>query len=94
MKYFRLAKWKYYFNIGYGETSFVKYLIAFFGLASSDVNRTLTYGIVYGVACFIIGYIICKSGFQASQIEVGNRFNPFIEEMRKTKLLNTKETKK
>ena len=81
-KMFTVAKLKYYFNIGYGETSFFKYLITFFGLASSDVKMTLWFGVAYGVLCFVIGYIICKSGFQHAQTEVANRFNPFVYEMR------------
>jgi len=90
MKFLKLARLKYYFNIGYGETSLLKYFIAFFGLASNDVTKTMIFGVLYGLGCFIIGYIICRSGFQDAQIEVGNMFNPFVKQMRKTKLLNSK----
>jgi len=83
MKFYRLALLKAYFDEGYGFTSYFKYLIAFYGMASLDVKVTMIVGLAYGVSCFGIGWLIFKSRFKNAQIEVQNRVNPFVDEMRK-----------
>ena len=92
MKYYKLALWKNYFDQGYGITSYLKYLIAFFGLASRNIKTTMIIGIIYGLLCFLIGYVCIKSGFFKAQIEVSNKYNLFVSEVRnklKKKSLNT-----
>lgn len=82
-KAYKLALHKSYFDKGYGITSYVKYLIAFFGLASSNVKTTLTIGIIYAVTCYILGRILYKIGYVEAEAEVGNQYNQFQKEMRK-----------
>lgn len=82
MRFYKLALLKAYFDEGYGFTSYFKYLIAFYGMASLDVRGTMIVGLGYGVSCFGIGWLIFKSRFKNAQIEVQNRVNPFVGEMR------------
>lgn len=80
---FKLLLHKKYFDIGYGFTNYVKYIIALFGLSSLNVRLTLMFAGVYAVGCYIFGWLFVKHGWYSAQIEVGNRFNLFVEEMRK-----------
>jgi len=83
MKHYRFCLLKAYFEKGYALTNYVKYIIALFGLSSLNVSATLIMGFAYGVACFIIGWLWFKYNFYEAENEVGNRFNPFVKEMRK-----------
>jgi len=86
MKYYKLALWKAYFDEGYGFTNYVKYLIAFVGVGAAIQDVSLWYiatvGVVYGLSCFVMGWWIYWSGFKEAAVEVGNRVNPFVGEMR------------
>jgi hypothetical protein len=82
MKFFKPLLLKAYFDQGYAVTSYLKYLIAFFGLASRDVRTTLIIGFAYGISCFIIGWLWFKHGLKETETEIGNRYNPFVKEMR------------
>lgn len=82
MKLFRAALLKRYFDEGYGFTNYFKFLIAFYGMASLNVKNTLIMGVAYGLSCFFIGWLIFWSGFKKASIEVDNRVNPFVNEMR------------
>ena len=79
---FRFLLWKRYFDTGLSVTGYVKYLIAFFGVASSDVRMTLVLGIIYGMLCFVIGYAWYRYDFVEANNEIDNRFNRFVREMR------------
>lgn len=83
MKYFKAALIKAYFEKGYGLTHYIKYVIALFGLASQDLKSTMWMAVVYALSCFALGYWAYKSGFAEAEIEVSNRFNAFVKEMRK-----------
>jgi apolipoprotein N-acyltransferase len=78
-----LLLYKKYFDTGWGLTSYLKYALAFFGLASQDVQSTLIIATIYGLSCFIIGYYWLKSDFYKADLELNNRYNIFVEEMRK-----------
>lgn len=79
---FKLMLWKAYFDIGYGVSSYFKYLIAFYGMSSLDVKTTMIIGLIYGLSCFVIGWVMYKYGFIDAQHEVQNIVNPFVKEMR------------
>jgi len=83
VRFYKLALIKAYFDEGYGFTSYFKYMIAFYGMSSLDVRNTLLVGFIYGLSCFLIGWLIFKTKFKDAQIEVQNRVNPFVDEMRK-----------
>ena len=82
MKGYKFCLIKAYFDKGLGLTNYVKYLIAMFGLATQDLNQTLIIAFIYFIFCFILGFIWFKFKFVEAEIEVGNRFNLFVKEMR------------
>jgi len=80
---YKLCLWKSYFDKGLGLTNYVKYLIAFFSLASRDIEAILFLGAIYGVFCFLLGWWWYSSDFIEAEIEVSNKFNKFVKEMRR-----------
>jgi len=88
MRGYKLALFKAYFDEGYGFTSVLKYALAVvFGvdaIIKSDMQLLLIVGFSYAISCFLIGWLIFKTRFKDAMIEVGNRFNPFVAEMRQT----------
>jgi len=82
MRGYKVALLKTYFDKGYGFTSYLKYCIAFFGLASNDVKTTFIIAFLYGLFCFFLGWFLFKIGYIDAENEVINRFNPFVKEMR------------
>ena len=83
MKGYKVALHKAYFDQGYGFTTYGKYMIAFFGLASRDVNSTLLIGVAYGIFCYLFGMFLYKVGYVEAAAEVGNQYNKFQKEVRK-----------
>ena len=79
---FTFLLWKAWFDKGLSITSYFKYIIAFFGLASQDVKTTLIIAIAYAFACFILGWAWYKYKFVELENEINNLFNPFVKEMR------------
>ena len=84
MKQFRfiIALNKKYFDTGLGVTNYVKYLIAFFGLASADLKYTLILAFVYALFCYFFGMFWIKWGLLEAEQEVSNIYNLFVKEMR------------
>lgn len=80
---YRLCLQKSYLDKGMALTNYVKYLIAFFGLASADVKTTLIIGIIYIFVCYIIGRWWYISNFVTAEAEVSNQFNLFQQQIRK-----------
>jgi len=80
---FKICLWRAYFTKGEGMISYGKYLIAFFGLASQDLSTTMLLGLLYVVFSFVFGYVLYNSDFVRAEIEVGNKYNNFVEEMRR-----------
>lgn len=83
---FKFVLHKRYFDTGLGLTSYVKYFIAFFGLASSNVKATLWIGLFYAIACYFVGMIWLKKGFFELEQEISNIHNKFVKEMRRRKI--------
>lgn len=79
----RMMFHKAYFEKGYGLTAYTKWIIAFYGLAANDLGFTLILALFYIPFCYIVGRIWYKKGFITAEIEVGNRMNLFVKEMRK-----------
>jgi len=87
MKGYKFCLHKAYFEQGLGLTNYIKYLIAFFGIASADVKLTMIIAVVYGIGSYILGRWWFKSKMKIAEAEVGNQFNLFVKEMRKKKHL-------
>lgn len=80
----RLVLWKSYFDRGNALANYLLYLIGFFGLASRDVKTTLILAVLYAIGCFFLGWAWTRFKWLSAEIEVSNRFNPFVKEMRKS----------
>jgi len=92
VKLFKILLWKAYFDKGFGITSYAKYFIAFFGLASQDIMTTLWIGFFYGIFCFFLGWGWYRFKIIETENEVSNVFNPFCRDVRNslgTKNLNS-----
>ena len=74
---------KRYFDAGLGLTNYVKYFIAFFAFASMDVSSTMWAVVIYGIGCYILGFCWFKYGWVKAEIEIENRYNLFVAQMRK-----------
>jgi len=82
IKYYKLMLCKSYVDMGWGLTTYLKYLIALFGLASLNIYYTLLLASTHMLACFIIGWAWYKYGFFIAQAEVGNQYNLFQKQLR------------
>ena len=86
IKYYKFALWKAYFDRGFGVLGYLKYLIAILGFYSIfegiSIKYTLTGFVVYGVICFFIGWWWIRGGMADAEMEVNNRIDPFVREMR------------
>ena len=81
---YKLCLWKAYFDKGMGLTNYIKYLIAFVGIASLNVQLILILGIIYGISCFFLGWWWFKWKWITAEFEVQNKVNLFVKEMRKS----------
>lgn len=79
LKYFILRQ-KYYFDNGFGLTSYFKYVIAFFGLASNNVEQTMILAGLFAVLCYILGFYWVKYHFLEAQNDIANQYNPFVRQ--------------
>lgn len=73
---------KYWFDVGWGWTSYIKYIIALFGLSSLNVKATLIIAVIYAVFCLLFGYFYCKYKWIDIQNDISNMYNPFCSDMR------------
>ena len=89
MRLYRTILWKAYFDKGWSLTSYIKYAIALFGLASLDVKSTMIIGIIYGLACLVLGRIWFKYKLIETENEIGNIFNPFQKQVRQKLQIET-----
>jgi len=80
---FKLALHKSYFDKGMAITSYAKYLIAFFGIATQNLNQIMTIAFIYAVFCYFLGWVWFRFGWVTAEMEVGNQYNLFVKEMRK-----------
>ncbi len=77
---------KRYFDTGYGITSYIKVVVAVFGVGSVVTGYRLLPFIMlllYGIFCYVIGWAYLKYGWYTIDLEITNKFNLFVKEMRK-----------
>ena len=81
-----LMKQKFYFDLGVGNTSLLIKILAVVGIAAAieGVSKTalFLYGVAYAVFCYVLGLLYVKYGWYTAAVEVSNRLNLFMKEMR------------
>ena len=86
MKFYKLALYKKYFDIGTGITNYFTKVLILTGFAAivsgMTVATTLIIAGVYTVFCFILGYAWLKLGIFTAEQEVSNIYNLFVEQVR------------
>ena len=83
---FRFLLQKAYFDSGFSLTNYIKYLIAFFGLASADVKNTMIIAFIYGISCYFLGRHYITKGWLEQDLEIHNKNNLFVKELRERKV--------
>lgn len=83
MRGYKFCLLKAYFDKGYAITSYFKYAIAVFGVASLNVKLTMIIFLFYGFFCFFLGWAWYKYGYAIAEQEVFNDYNLFVKQMRK-----------
>jgi len=73
---------KNYATQGKTVFGFIYGLIALFGISSQNVKLTLIFGVLYSIICYFAGRYLYKHQWVEADTEAGNRFNPFVKEMR------------
>lgn len=85
---YKILLHKRFFDIGYGMTSYLKTLFVVVGVSvavnKAPVEYIVVVGLLYGIACYVFGYYFVKHKWFEADIEVGNVYNKFVKEMRKT----------
>lgn len=78
--------WKFYLDKGMGLSNNLKYIIALVALYEVETNLSVKFTILIGATWFIgsffLGWWWTVNELQLHEIEVQNRFNPFVTEMR------------
>lgn len=83
MKFLKFALHKRYFDTGFGVLNYLKYPLVLIGIATSNTKAIIVFAFFYGIACYLLGWWWLNRGMQDAETEVGNRYNPFVKEMRK-----------
>ena len=90
MKHYKFCLHKRYFDQGYGMMSYLKVLLALTGVgglfAGIHVGIVIAGGVLFGIACYVVGRAWFHFNFVDAEVEVTNRINPFVREMRNSKI--------
>ncbi len=81
-KLYKFCLWKAYFEKGYGLSHYFFKLVAVLGITAGNVKALGIFGVLYAIFCFFLGWGWYHYGVIYQEIEVGNRFNIFVTEMR------------
>ena len=82
LRLYKTLTLKAYFDQGYGFTSYFKVIIVAFGASTLNVRNTLWIALIYGLSCFLIGWLFYHFKLKETENEIANHFNPFVKEMR------------
>lgn len=82
MKFLKFALHKRYFDTGFGVLNYLKYPLVLLGFAVPDVDMIILIAFLFALGCYLLGWWWLNCGMLAAETEVGNRFNPFVKEMR------------
>lgn len=91
MRWFALCINKEFFDIGYGTMSPVKNIVVLAGagsiIASGGNALPAVLGfIAFAIFCYIFGWYWVKWKVNIAEAEVSNIFNPFVGEVRNSKI--------
>ena len=89
---YRLVRLKVFFDTGIALTSYpIKILLVVgIGFAVDDIKNIsfiIAAGFLYGIFCFILGWMWYKYKWMDAQWEVSNNYNPFVKQMRRSSVL-------
>lgn len=79
----RLMFHKNYMDCGINMTKYFMYLLVLFGWVTNNKEATIYASIAYIIFSYILGWAYFRFGWMKAQMEVSNRVNPFVEEVRK-----------
>lgn len=82
MKFLKLALHKRYFEQGFGTLNYLKYPLLLLGFAIPNIKYIIIISILYAGICYILGWWWLNRGMMEAEIEISNRYNPFVKEMR------------
>ena len=94
MRFYKLAFAYSAFNTGYSITAPIKWAAALFGITSvidgSSPKLIIIGAVAYFLLCIAIGVPAFKFGWIDAIHEVQNRYNPFVKELRNSKIFKPK----
>lgn len=90
-KFWRFLMLKRYFDTGLGLTSYFTKILMIIGIgfAVDNIKNTLWIvflGLAYFMFCMVLGWIWLKFGLFETELEILNKFNPFVKEARNGEL--------
>ena len=53
------------------------------GFAIPNVKAIVVVAVIYAFVCYVLGWWWLNKGMTEAETEVANRYNPFVQEMRK-----------
>jgi hypothetical protein len=77
-----ICRQKAYLNKGLELLGYGKYLLVILALSPNGASTALEIAVIYAGLCYIAGWTWYRNGFTDAENEVGNRFNPFVKEVR------------
>ena len=83
MRFYRFILHKSYFDKGFSLLNYFKYFVALVGFKFLSVKQIILTGIIYGIVCYMIGFVWFKLRIVDSELEVNNQYNPFVDEVRR-----------
>ena len=89
MKYLKFALHKRYFDVGFGQLNYLKYPLLLLGFAIPNPEAIIIVAVISAIACYLLGWWWLNRGMMEAETEVGNRYNPFVKEMRQANALKT-----
>lgn len=94
----RFLLYKYYFDKGFSLTNNLKYIIGLFALydivrLENDMTLTIVLGGTWALLSFFLGWWWYRKDWNAAEIEIGNRINPFVHEVRRKLKVSSKNKK-
>lgn len=77
---------KRYFDEGYGTLHYLKLPLTIFGISGAITGKYMEIILIvsiYGIFCYFFGRFMIKHRWTEAGIEVGNKINLFVKQMRR-----------